>query len=79
VVDTLDWWLRDHEYVCGARFTMADVYIGSQVDWGLQFGTLPDRASFKNYQASIRERAAYQAAKAIDMELIAAMQAENGG
>lgn len=79
VVDTLDWWLSDHEYVCGARFTMADVYIGSQVDWGLQFGTLPDRASFKNYQASFRKRAAYQAAKAIDMQLIAAMQAENGG
>jgi len=74
-VETLDWWLSQHEYVCGSRFTMADVYLGSQVDWGLQFGTLPELASFKTYQARIQSRAPYQAAKAIDMELIAQAQA----
>ena len=78
-VDTLDKWLGEHEYVCGARFTMADVYVGSQVDWGLQFGTLPDRASFKDYQATIQKRDAYRAAKAIDFGMIDQMQTEKSG
>jgi glutathione S-transferase len=76
VVDTLDAWLSEHEYVCGGRFTMADVYLGSQVDWGLQFGTLPERASFKDYQATVQARDAYREAKAIDMGLIATMQGQ---
>jgi len=75
VVETLDWWLSQHPFVCGPRFTMADVYVGSQVDWGLQFGTLPSLASFKAYQAALQARPTYQAAKAIDMELIAQAQA----
>lgn len=75
VVDALDGWLSSHDYVCGSRFTMADVYLGSQVDWGLQFGTLPSRPAFAAYQARMQARNAYQAAKAIDMALIAQMQA----
>ena len=75
-VDALDAWLSEHEYVCGPRFTMADVYVGSQVDWGLQFGTLPERGSFKDYAAAVRAREAYAAAKAIDMKLIEEMQAQ---
>jgi glutathione S-transferase len=73
-VDTLEFWLKDHEYICGPRFTMADVYVGSQVDWGLQFGTLPDRSVFKGYQARLQAREAYRAAKAIDSTLMAEMQ-----
>lgn len=60
-VDALDDWLGDHDYVCGDRFTMADVYVGAQIDWGMQFGTVPDRENFKAYSARIRERPAYQA------------------
>jgi glutathione S-transferase len=66
--------LLKHDWVCGARFTMADVYVGSQVDWGLQFGTFPDRPAFTAYAARCQTRAAYQAAKAIDNALIAAVQ-----
>ena len=73
-VDTLDAWLSEHEYVCGPRFTMADVYVGSHVDWGLQFGTLPERASFKDYVATLQERDAYKTAKTIDMKLMEEMQ-----
>ncbi len=64
VVDTLDSWFQDHDYVCGKRFTMADVYVGAQVDWGLNFGTLTDRDSFKAYQERLRQRGAYQSAMA---------------
>jgi len=76
-VDALDKWLAGHDYVCGARFTMADLYVGSQVDWGLQFGTLPERASFMAYAERFRARPAYKQAKAIDMKLIEQMQAES--
>jgi glutathione S-transferase len=75
-IDALDGWLGDHAFVCGDRFTMADVYVGSAVDWGLQFGTMPDRASFGAYADRVRLRDAYQAGKAIDGKLIAEMQAE---
>lgn len=74
-VDALEGWLAAHDHVCGARFTMADVYVGSAVDWGLQFGTLPERDAFTAYRARIAERAAYKAAKAIDTRLIGEMQA----
>ena len=57
------------------RFTAADVYVGSQIDWGLQFGTIPSRPAFEAYAAGLRERAGYKAAKAIDNALIAEMQA----
>jgi len=76
-VDALDGWLGAHEYVCGGRFTMADVYVGSAVDWGLQFGSLPSRASFEAYAGRFRQRPGYQAGKAIDGQLIAEMQAQS--
>ena len=71
-VDTLDGWFKVHDFVCGDRFTMADVYVGSQVDWGLMFGSLPDRAAFKGYQARVQEREAYKAARAGDAKLMEA-------
>ncbi len=76
-VDALDGWLADHAFVCGDRFTMADVYVGSAVDWGLMFGSLPGRASFDAYAGRFREREAYKAGKAIDAGLIAQMQAKS--
>ncbi len=78
-VGALEAWLADHPHVCGDRFTMADVYVGSQVDWGLQFGSLPDRPVFVTYAERLRTRDAYRAAKAIDMGLIERMQAEQSG
>ncbi|MCP5397411.1 MAG: glutathione S-transferase family protein [Sphingomonadaceae bacterium] len=74
-MDTLDSMLESGDYVCGERFTMADVYVGSQIDWGLAFGSMPSRPSFEAYAERLRGREAYKAAKAIDMELIAEAQA----
>ena len=70
VLDTLEGQLAASEWVCGERFTMADVYLGSQVDWGLAFGTMPSRPAFAAYVERLREREAYKAAKAIDNRLI---------
>lgn len=78
VMDALDGWFSDHDYVCGKRFTMADVYVGSQIDWGLQFGTYEARDSFTAYAERLRTRPAYQAAKAIDNKLIEEMHAPAG-
>lgn len=73
-VETLAMLVSEHDYICGDRFTMADVYVGSQVDWGLQFKSLPERTEFSAYAERLRGRDAYKAAKAIDMELIAKEQ-----
>ena len=73
-MDTFETLLADREFVCGDRFTMADVYVGSHVDWGLQFGSVPKRKVFEDYATRIQSREAYKAAKAIDMKLIAESQ-----
>lgn len=74
-IDTLETMVTDRDYVCGSRFTMADVYFGSQVDWGLAFGTIPTRPAFEAYAARLRARDAYRSAKAIDMDMIEKAQA----
>jgi glutathione S-transferase len=74
-VATLAGHFSSHDYVCGDRFTMADVYVGSQVLWGTQFGTLPKHEAFDAYAARLSARTAHQAAGAIDNALIAEAQA----
>ena len=75
-IDALDGWFSSHDYVCGSHFTMADVYVGSAIDWGMMFGTIPESDSFAAYAERVRAREAYQAAKAIDNALIAEMQGQ---
>lgn len=77
--ETLADWLADRDYVCGDRFTAADVYVGAQVDWGQAFGTLPALPSFAGYAERLRARPAYQRAKAIDNELITQAKAAAEG
>ncbi|MEH6790523.1 glutathione S-transferase family protein [Parasphingorhabdus sp.] len=71
VVDVLDAKFQADDYVCGSRFTMADVYVGAQVVWGTMFDTLPKRDSLLAYAGRVTGRDAYLAAKAIDDRLIA--------
>jgi glutathione S-transferase len=73
-VAALEGALSGKNYICGDRFTAADIYVGSQVDWGIQFGTLPANTTFEAYAERLRQRDAYQASKAIDGALIAAAQ-----
>ncbi|MDN5781255.1 MAG: hypothetical protein L0H23_04400, partial [Luteimonas sp.] len=49
----------------------ADVYVGSQVSWGLMFKTLPERPAFVEYATRLRARTAAQRAVALDDALIA--------
>lgn len=73
-IGALEQHLADRTYVCGNRFTMADVYVGSQIDWGLTFGTIPPLLPFVAYIDRLQPRPAYKAAKAIDNTLIAEMR-----
>lgn len=73
-VDAFEAMLDGRDFVCGDRFTMADVYVGSQIDWGLAFQSIPSRPAFEAYAERVRARDAYKAAKAIDMQLIAEAQ-----
>lgn len=65
-LDTLSTALDKTEYIAGDSFTAADVYVGSQLIWGMQFGSLPKRSEFENYTAKLTSRNAYTTAKAID-------------
>lgn len=77
-VDILEKAVMANPYIAGDRFTAADVYVGSQVIWGVAFGTLPQRAGFDDYMGRLVSREAYQRAQAIDNALIAEAQAAAG-
>ena len=65
-IAVLDELLSLRNYVCGDRFTAADVYLGSQIMFPLQFGMLPERPSFLAYRDRLQARPAYKRATEID-------------
>ena len=74
-VDAVEALLNAGDFVCGSRFTMADVYVGSHIEWGLGFGTLPKRPAFEAYAGRIAGRPAHKRARGIDAALIAEREA----
>ena len=73
VADALSGMLTDgRSHVCGVRFTAADVYVGAQIQFGLQFGTLPDRPGFADYAQRLAERPAAIRARELDDALMPA-------
>ena len=75
VIDTLEQLVGRGPYLLGEQFSAVDVYTGSQIIWGVQFGTMEKRPGFEDYIARITGREAYGRAKAIDGKLIAEAQA----
>ncbi|SEL03825.1 glutathione S-transferase [Sphingomonas palmae] len=73
-VDVLEGAVSAHDYVAGPRFTAADVYVGSSIDFYMQFGMLEKREAFARYVDRLRERPAWARAREIDDALIAAAQ-----
>jgi len=71
-VDVLERAVQAHPYITGERFTAADVYVGSQVAWGVQFGTLPRRDAFVAYAEKLTAREAAKRAAAKDDALMPA-------
>jgi glutathione S-transferase len=58
VMDVLSNAVGGDAYILGDRFTAADVVIGSNLRWGMQFGLVPAREEFKRYVGRISERPA---------------------
>jgi glutathione S-transferase len=69
-LDVLAQAVSRHPYVAGDTFSAADVYVGSALLWGMQFGTIPKRPEFEAYAAKLATRPAYLAGKAIDAALM---------
>jgi len=59
------------DFVLGDTFSAADVYFGSQVSWGLQFGSIEKRPAFVSYAERLHDRPAYKRATEIDDKLMA--------
>ena len=74
VIAVMDELLSLRDYVCGSRFTAADVYVGSQIMVPMQFGMLPERESFARYRDRLQSRPAYRRANEIDERIIEEMQ-----
>ena len=72
VVDALETAIAKGPYILGDRFSAADVYVGSQIIWGLMFKTLPERPAFQAYAERLSTRPAAVRAREIDDALIAA-------
>ena len=75
VVAVLDELFSLRDYVCGDRFTAADVYVGSQIMFPMQFNMLPEKDSFVRYRDRLTARKAYQRANRLDDEAQAQVQA----
>jgi glutathione S-transferase len=74
VLDTLEKAVTGREYIAGNAFSAADVYFGSHIGWGLQFGTLEKRPAYEAYVGRLINRPAAVRAREIDDALIAAAQ-----
>lgn len=68
-LDTLAHAVSKHEFIAGDDFSAADVYVGSHIAWGLQFGTIPERDEFREYAGRLSVREAWKRARAIDQAL----------
>lgn len=71
VMDTLEIAVSGGGYIAGDGFSAADVYVGSQIGWGLQFGTVEKRPAFEAYWQRISDREACRRAKDKDDALTA--------
>jgi glutathione S-transferase len=74
VLDVLEQAASTSTYLLGEQFTAADVYLGAQMGWGMQFGTIEKRPALEAYYGRISARPAAVRASEIDNELIAKMK-----
>jgi glutathione S-transferase len=68
-VSTLISAIDGKQFVAGNRFSAADVYAASMLDFMLMFGQLQPSPAFDAYLTPLRERPAYKRAKEIDAAL----------
>jgi glutathione S-transferase len=66
VMDTLEGALRGRTFIAGESFSAADVYVGSHLGFGMQFGAVEKRPSFADYWTRLTARPAYARASELD-------------
>ena len=71
MVDTIEFAVRDREYLLGERFSMADVIFGGTVRYMLRFGMLAARPAVSAYAERLGARPAAQAAERKNAAVIA--------
>ena len=71
VINALEGAVSRSKYVVGDSFTAADVYLGSGIDFGMQFGMIEKRPAFEHYCRRLSARPAALRAKEIDDALAA--------
>ena len=69
-IDALEKAVKPGPYICGDQFTAADVYVGSQIGWGMMFGSIEKRPAFEDYYGRISGRPAAVRAREIDDALM---------
>jgi len=74
-IDNLEKALVGKPYIAADHFTAADLFVGANVNFMLQFNLLEPRPVFTDYAARMTDRDAYRRAREIDGKLIAEMQA----
>ncbi len=66
VLDTLEAQIPEEGWLLGADFSAVDVYLGAQLGWAMQFGTIEPRPAFERYWARLSDRPAWRRASELD-------------
>ena len=67
---TIEQALSASPYLCGDQFTAADLYVGSQLGFGIMFGILEKRPAFEDYVGRLQSRPAAKRANELDDALM---------
>ena len=73
-VGTLEGALKPGPFLLGRQFSAADVYVGSQIGFGLMMKALEPRPAFQEYLGRLQERPAWKRFMAKTEELLAQMK-----
>ena len=57
-METLAGALKGKTYIAGDRFSAADIYVGSMLNYGMMFGAIEKRPEFEAYCAGLLKRPA---------------------
>jgi len=76
VMDALEAAVSRGDYLVGNRFSAADLYVGSQLGFGMMFGTIEKRPAFAHYWQRLSTRPACVRAKESDDALTPPQQAQ---
>jgi glutathione S-transferase len=75
LIDTLEKAITPGPYILHERFSAADVYIGSQIGFGMMTKTLEPRPAFQSYLGRLAQRPAYKRFQEQGEKLMARMTA----